>query len=262
MFGVRTIQSISYLSALMCFAGQAVAQDDEGSWDDFREGWHVKSKAAVWFAGAEGSVGRGDYESDIDKSFSDLFEDLKLGLGVDVEVGNGPFTFGLFGQYYAFEVDATLPAGGDADVEANFLFIEPTLLYKFYDQLVGPSDQRLTLEAGGGLRYTHVSVDIDVNEGRRAGTSFDRDADFVDPLIAARGTFEFNRNFNVSVAGTVGGFGVGSDFAWSAVATAEYRFTRKFGVVAGYRALDYDYDSNLDVDLSMHGPFVGMSFRW
>jgi hypothetical protein len=95
-----------------------------------------------------------------------------------------------------------------------------------------------------------------------AGASRDRDTDFIDPYVGLRARWHIDRNWELQGLGTAGGFGVGSDFAWSALALAEYRFTRRISAVAGYRAIGYDYDESFNWDVTMHGPVLGLSFRW
>ncbi len=67
--------------------------------------------------------------------------------------------------------------------------------------------------------------------------------------------------------GDVGGFGVGSDFTWQLFGGYAFDFwgSNLHGLV-GYRALAVDYTqdgpSKNNLDLILHGPVVGLSFRW
>jgi len=65
----------------------------------------------------------------------------------------------------------------------------------------------------------------------------------------------------------VGGFGVGSDFAWNASAIFDYKFTPLFGMFLGYRALSFRWEDlggsgRTAYDLSMFGPVIGASFSF
>ena len=63
-------------------------------------------------------------------------------------------------------------------------------------------------------------------------------------------------------ARTVGGFGVGSDFAWSLNAEFEYRFNPTWSAFVGYRVFDYDYeDDGFKFDMMLHGPLIGIGWR-
>ena len=67
--------------------------------------------------------------------------------------------------------------------------------------------------------------------------------------------------------GDVGGFGVGSDFTWQLFGGYAFDFwgSNLHGVV-GYRALAVDYTQDgpnkNNLDLILHGPVIGLSFRW
>ena len=65
----------------------------------------------------------------------------------------------------------------------------------------------------------------------------------------------------------VGGFGVGSDFAWQAVARIDWKFSEKVSATFGYRALDADYEdgegsSRFLYDVLTTGPVAGMTFSF
>ena len=64
----------------------------------------------------------------------------------------------------------------------------------------------------------------------------------------------------------VGGFGVGSDFAWNAQALVDYRLSSYARVFLGYRALDFDFadgsgSDRVEYDLRLWGPLIGISFE-
>jgi hypothetical protein len=90
----------------------------------------------------------------------------------------------------------------------------------------------------------------------------------VDPLVGARSLFDLFERWTLSLEGSVGGFGVGSDFAWHAYGAFGYRFSlfskeRNARAVAGYRALYMDYDTGsgadkFEWDVTLHGPIVGL----
>jgi hypothetical protein len=239
------------------------------SWDDFREGWHYRSTLGLWASKIEGTVGRetgvGDFTSDVDSSFSDLVDKMTGAIGVNFELGNGPFTMLVNGQWNRFEDDAETRNGFDADVEAQLAWIDIAGSYKFFDETYGEQalENRLTLEGIVGVRWVYLSAEIDVNEGPFAGANEDREKNWFDPYVAARMKYSIDRNWNFTVSGGVGGFGLGSDLAWQAAGYVEYRFTQQFSLYGGYRAVAFDYDDDGFVfDTVLHGPEIGMGFRW
>jgi hypothetical protein len=75
---------------------------------------------------------------------------------------------------------------------------------------------------------------------------------------------------DLTLEGDVGGFGVGSDFSWQAIATYGFDvnvFGKPMRTVVGYRALSADYSNagpygQTGLDFVLHGPVVGARFRW
>jgi hypothetical protein len=68
--------------------------------------------------------------------------------------------------------------------------------------------------------------------------------------------------------GDVGGFGVGSQFSWNALAAYSFIFAKQDGVtysgLLGYRALSADYEQGSGrtqyvYDQVMHGPITGLT---
>lgn len=69
--------------------------------------------------------------------------------------------------------------------------------------------------------------------------------------------------FAVRGLADVGGFGAGSKLTWEAFAGANYAFTEHFLGEVGFRYLEIDYEADrADLDLSILGPVVGLTFRF
>ena len=89
---------------------------------------------------------------------------------------------------------------------------------------------------------------------------------WVDPFIVARLKSDPAEKFIYQLRGDIGGFGVGSDFAWQIQAYAGYRFSRLFQVTAGYRVLGMDYDkgngeNRFLYDMDISGAVVRFGFN-
>lgn len=241
---------------------KTAAEKKADLWNDRSENWHYISHLGFWFAQSSGTVGKGDFEVDADASFSDIFDKLNFGFGIDSELRKGPFSLIIFGMYQHFESDATGPLGNDGDVEAELAVVDLALAYEFWRTPLGDGGSSFALEGLAGLRWTYLSAGIDINEGPLAGRDQDRDKNWFDPYLGARARIDFDRHWNVSVLGTAGGFGVGSDFAWSSYAQLEYRFNEKWSAFVGYRAMSYDYeDDGFKFDVTLFGPVIGVALR-
>jgi hypothetical protein len=116
---------------------------------------------------------------------------------------------------------------------------------------------------GGRWTDMDVKLDLTVHETR----SFEGDTGWADPMIGVMTAWDLHPRWNLLLSGDVGGFGVGSDLAWSATLLAGYRFhfsKRIMGnVMFGYRALYQDFESSsgagFKYDTTMHGPYVSVS---
>ena len=78
---------------------------------------------------------------------------------------------------------------------------------------------------------------------------------------------DFADKWKLAGRGDIGGFGVGSDFAWQGLAAVNWQPFKYVSFIGGYRALyqDYEEGSGLDYfryDVTIHGPVVGLNFRW
>jgi hypothetical protein len=93
---------------------------------------------------------------------------------------------------------------------------------------------------------------------------------WVDPVLGLRLRHRFTPNQEVFVRGDVGGFGLGSQFAWQAVAVYSYAWQLsgyQIAAVVGFRALGVNYRSGSSPDTFginevLYGPIIGASFRF
>lgn len=105
-----------------------------------------------------------------------------------------------------------------------------------------------------GLRY--VDIRYDVGLGPLSGRL---DADWLDPWIGARGEYALGNRFAGMLRGDVGGFGVGTEFTWQALAVLRARLAEHVAIDLGYRAIDVDYRSGVgSFDVLFHGPIAGL----
>ncbi|HEX5051143.1 MAG TPA: hypothetical protein VFZ65_05190 [Planctomycetota bacterium] len=105
-----------------------------------------------------------------------------------------------------------------------------------------------------GVRYVDVSYDVSL--GALAGSA---GADWVDPWIGARAVFALDDTWSVRARGDVGGFGVGTEFSWQAMAFVGVAVSKSVAFDFGYRAIGIDYQgSGLDYEVVFHGPIIGL----
>ena len=67
---------------------------------------------------------------------------------------------------------------------------------------------------------------------------------WIDPFVGLRGRYNFNQTWYLTARGDVGGFGVGSKFAWQAEGALGCQLTRYVFTELGYRALGVDFQGD------------------
>jgi hypothetical protein len=92
-------------------------------------------------------------------------------------------------------------------------------------------------------------------------------ATWYDPMLIARIKNAPGKKFIYQFRGEIGGFGIGSDFAWQLQAYAGYRFSKLFQVTGGYRIISLDYekgsgDSRFLYDVDTFGPSIRFGFNF
>ena len=221
----------------------------------------------MWFLSLGRDVTVKGQESDLDLSFSDIWDELNIAgmLTFDARKGN----WGIFGDMIGANLGKSKKVDGikiDPTIKLALLTVGGSYrlgTWKLSDPVrqYGPT---VTLDGIFGVRYTYLDVDLDLKGvGDASG-----DQDWFDPLIGARAFFDLSERWSLALQGNFGGFGVGSDFTWGAMGTIGYRF-RLFSeknnarAAAGYRAIYQDYtdgsgDDKFRWDVTFHGPILGL----
>lgn len=170
----------------------------------------------------------------------------------------------------------------DAHLETVTSYYELGGGYRFFD---GPSSgrtdwlSRVTADIIGGLRMYYMSTELDldvkakstvtVSDGSTSASRtfrakrrlrVDESEFWVDPFIGVKAQADFSDKAYMWLRGDVGGFGVGSDFAWKAGVGLAWRFTPGTHGYLGVRALGIDYDDDdYALDAVYYGPILGFA---
>lgn len=97
----------------------------------------------------------------------------------------------------------------------------------------------------------------------RLPTSSSADKEWLDPIIGLRAQWNFDERWFLAGKTDIGGFGVGSDLAWTMQGTVGYNFTENVSAELGYRYLNTDYsDGDFSYDVAEHGMFIGLNMTF
>jgi hypothetical protein len=197
---------------------------------------------------------------DVDVGPSEIFERLDFGAMLYMEMANRDWAITLDGLYMNLgETGQTPITGRDAEVNMKQLAVEATGMRR-----VAP-----WAEIGIGGRINSIEGGLFVAPGEVVlpGIDVSDTKTWFDPLIVARLTAPLVSRWQLGLRGDVGGFGIGSEFAWQVFPYVGYRFGRVFELAVGYRAIGVKYDTGSGDDFFLYdmvifGPQIGLKFHF
>jgi hypothetical protein len=190
---------------------------------------------------------------------SKLFDYFQIGGMLYAEVHNNTWAFSSDLLYADLSEDASSKNGvisGTADVKQ--LIWELEALHR-----VNP-----WLEAGLGARINSIENGLNVSSTIGGiNKSGSKTSTWVDPLIIARARkWTDNNKWLFSLRADIGGFGIGSTFAWQLEPDIFFRASRLLQIGLGYRALSTDYSTGSGndrflYDMDEYGPALRIGFN-
>ena len=265
--------------------------------------WQFDFTPYAWLIGVNGNATARGRTVDFDVSFFDLVEksDSLMALTGYFEARKGPFSFFTDVVWQDLSFDAHRSASGNpfpklpnvnitikakAELGYQSTVIQSGVFYQIA-KWPGRDGAYTALDLSGSARYWNEEVDVSLHvigtltaDIEKLGLVLQRSKsiaiahsgtlEWVDPVVGARLRHQMASGAELILKGDVGGFGVGSDFSWQAVATYGFDincFGTPLRTVVGYRALAVDYSENgrfgkNGLDLVQHGPVMGVSLRW
>jgi hypothetical protein len=207
----------------------------------------------------EGDVGVGRLvEGSIEVDTSDILETLELGGMLHIE--------GLHSNGWGFMADYAFMRLGD-DLSGPFNGInELTLRQGVFEAMAVRrfAQSKGVIDVYGGIRWwdNKVNLVLDLPNNR---PEFDVSEDWIDPVIGIRYFGPLSEKWTLSLQADIGGFGMGADFTYSAVAGVIYRFNDTFSLDIKYKGLKVDYEDGdsstadyFKYDTLTHGFFLGL----
>ena len=194
---------------------------------------------------------------------SELLKHLQFGGMLYAEVHNNTWAFSSDFFYADLSEDASSKngvIGGTADLKQIIWELEA--LHRVSPWLEAGLGARInSIENGLNVTYTSTIGGIVIN---KAGS---KTSTWVDPLIIARARkWTDNNKWLFSLRADIGGFGIGSSFAWQLEPDIFFRASRLLQIGLGYRALwtDYSTGSGNDrflYDMDEYGPLIRIGFN-
>lgn len=220
----------------------------------------------VWMMDMDGNVDLGTNSGEVDVPFSDITDNLEAAFIVHFEAMHKS-NFGVLVDVLYMDLEGTenvptsVPFNTQAKVDLDMTVSELSGLYR-----IKKDEHAFDLIAG--MRYVELDLDVSLSSnGPLDGLNPNNNVDWVDPLVGGRWTWDIHEQWSFIARGDVGGFGVGSDFAWQGLGLVEYQPFKHASFLAGYRVIEIDYDegsgaSYFRYNVKTSGPLVGINFKW
>ena len=221
--------------------------------------WQFQLTPYIWMSGLSGDVGTLPNGSpiEVDLSFRDVLEDLDIAGMVYGSARNDRWAVFLDATHVSSS--ATEALGGIVLDSVRVESDTTTFALAVGRTFVQADQMSATAYVGARAWWLDSATEL-----RGVGGAVSRQtssASWVDPLIGVTGQLQPNDRWSLTGALEVGGFGVGADFEWSALAAATYSVSDWFGVSFGWRHLEVDYSSGDTLfDIRQSGPLLGATF--
>jgi len=233
-------------------------------------GWTFEFTPYLWGAGMSGEVGAGALPTmNVDMSFSDILDNLDAGLMGAFEARNGRWGLLFDAIYMKLAHSATASRTGSGPIGATATAsAELEITQTVYAAAVAyrAIEGRTPLDVIGGARYAKLTVDAQIDGSFYAQTgtvAASAEKSWVDPYIGVRVQHPIAERWTLVGYADVGGFGVGSDFTWQALAGVNYEFSKAIAGKFGYRYLYVDYDKDgFRYDMANSGLYLGAGIRF
>lgn len=226
-------------------SGQAPAADGDA--------WEFRVAPYFWAPAFETTASIGNApEGSNSTNLLDILNFAFLALG---EVRKGRFAIlGEF-NYLSVSDDVTWGQGGNGNAEASLsgIMAGAALSYRVVES------EKLAVDPFAGFRVWSLDAEIDFDTRPTAA----RSTTVVDPIVGLRISYALNDDWSLLGMANIGGFNVGTEFQWDAIAQVNYRMNDRFDLSAGYRYLSLDLDRDrIDMSASLGGPFIALGLRF
>ena len=220
--------------------------------------WKHELAPYLWGSAMEGTTGIGGVTADVDASFGDILDNLEMGFMGMYRGTRDRFSIDVDTIFMGLgATERSRPGLAKADIDVDQFVLGAAAGYAMTEKFV----------VLGGLRYYDLSAEVKVTGPLGNTADAETDESWVDPYLGARYTIPLSEAWSLNLSGDIGGFGVGSDFAWQGLVTFRWQLTERTGALAAYRYMDVDYESGngsnrFEYDMVFSGPALGIVFTF
>jgi opacity protein-like surface antigen len=232
--------------------------------------WQFEVTPYLFGSALSGTTGVGGVTADVDASFGDIMDNFDSGFMMMLEARKGKWGFGFDGVYFKLENQKTSSWQGPGGIGSATGELEASMTQQIY-QLAGMyrfSDAAVKIDAIAAARYTQLDTDLNLvttTAGLLPGgtRSLSASQSWWDPVIGIRVLAPFAEHWTFLGYADIGGFGVGSDVTYQAIAGVNWQVSEMFAAKAGYRYFYQDYEDGAFIwDMAAHGFYLGLGIRF
>jgi hypothetical protein len=225
---------------------------------DSSDTYHLYLEPYLLAPSMSGTIGIGQ----LPKTFicvpaSELFKYFQIGGMLYAEVHNNRFAYTSDLLYASLGQDAS---------SKNGVISGKVTVKQFWWELAGLYKVKPWLEFGVGARINSITNGLNINVPGPSNKNVSKGATWVDPIIVTRLKGAINNKWLLQLRADMGGFGIGSQFAWQLQPDIYYRASRLLELGLGYRIISMDYnkgsgDNRFLYDIEEYGPQLRIGFN-
>jgi hypothetical protein len=214
---------------------------------------------------------KGEMESsyfykDLSVSGIDLISKLKMAFMINAEVSKGKFFASPSYVYAKIGTDVVVKTTGNGES----ISMSPEVALNIAGLIVGLHEvvsEKFIVDPYIGVRYNGFDIAMEL-DGLIKVSSFEEKANFTDPLIGLRFMYFPHPRVPVMFRADAGGFGIGSDYSWSAFIDAGYTLSPQIDLMAGFSAYGFEYTGEIEkgsvasLSMLMYGVNIGMKIMF
>ncbi|MEL6808881.1 MAG: porin family protein [Pseudomonadota bacterium] len=245
---MKTATLTGFLAAAMMTVAIPVAAQDSS--------WDTSFTFYLWAAETDTEITTASGVIESTLPFSDALENLDFAFMGALETGTGPWR--LIGDFAYTDLSFSSPTpepdfgGAEADIKLQVLNV-----YGLYNVR---SAGGWAVDVGGGARWFETDTTLTLLPGTSPGQSARFNDNWIDPVIAARFTYDISDRWTAVGFLDYGGFRSDSE-SWQALISARYAVNDQWSVVAAYRYLDIKHGPSDDAfKFSQSGPLFGVRY--
>lgn len=232
--------------------------------------WQVDLASYAWAPAINGTINLGGFKAPANARFQQIIDksDSLFSYMSHIEVHNEDF--GAFFEPVYMDLGFKSPKNiFNSNIKTTLLYLQFGGFYRLARGSYGSPElhEGWSIDVVGAARYTQINVSASF---ANSGFSPSGGIHWAEPLIGLRGSVSLSPSIEFSARGDIGGFGLGSQFAWDAQALLGYKFDlfgRAATVFGGWKALAQDYktgsgQTQFRWNTTLNGPVLGLNVHF